>query len=137
MENDMGVCGKLHSATVELSRSAPIKQRLIKVFSILQEIEPADLPSALREQLAAIVSGLECVSPLPGESRVQATVRKMSAEQADMHAARVVDLFATVSAFVHSAQPRADAVAPSSVTAIRDRQESRQQSVPLLYAAEA
>jgi hypothetical protein len=135
----MGICGKLHTATVELSKSAPIKQRLVTVFSILKEIDPDELPGALREQLGAIVAGLESVRPLPGETGVQATVRKMSAEQADLLAARVVDLFATVSAFVHSAAAaRAEpAATTSSVTAIRDRQESRQQAVPLLYAAEA
>jgi hypothetical protein len=133
----MGICGKLHTATVELSKSAPIKQRLVTVFSILKQIDPGELPGALREQLAAIVAGLESVRPLPGETGVQATVRKMSTEQADLLAARVVDLFATVSAFVHSAPARAEPTATSSVTAIRERQESRQQAVPLLYAAEA
>lgn len=134
----MGICGKLHTATVELSKSAPIKQRLVTVFSILKQIDPAELPASLREQLGALVAGFECVRPLPGETSVQATVRKMSAEQADLLAARVVDLFATVSAFVHSAaSARAESTQPSSVTAIRDRQESRQQAVPLLYAAEA
>ena len=55
-------------------------------------MEGDDLPDAWREEFASICAELEMVRPLPGETAVQATVRKMSAEQADRCAARIVAL---------------------------------------------
>lgn len=134
-QQTMGACSKLHEATLELTKSSSIKQRLARAFSSLSDIEPTDLPSVLREQHAAILAALQAVKPLPGETAVQATVRKMSADEADDLAARIVELFATVSAIINvTTTTRGEG---GSVTALRERGDSRQQPVPLLYAAEA
>jgi hypothetical protein len=132
----MSACGKLHAATLELAKGTSLKHRLAVAFSKhLQEIEAADLPAALQEQFIAIRNGLEAVRPLPGESAVQATVRKMSAAQADVCAARIVDLFGEVARTTTlAALPRPTETAP--LNAYRDRAETLH-VVPLLYAAEA
>ena len=68
--------------------------------------------------------------PLPGETAVQATVRKMSPDQAEHFAARIVGLYADLLR------------APSSVTKLHQREDRREKHegaavVPLLFAAEA
>jgi hypothetical protein len=124
----------LHAATLELAKSAPIKQRLACAFSNhLRHVDAAQLPAALRCEFHDLVRGLEAVPPLPGESPVQATVRKMSAEDADLFAARIVVLFGEVA--------RSSALRPVEAEADELRRERYSDDalnvVPLLYAAEA
>ena len=86
---------KLQAATVELAKGTALKQRLAVAFSShLKELDPSELPLELRDECRAILEELESVRPLPGESAVQATVRKLSVEQADEVARRIVTLFA-------------------------------------------
>ncbi len=93
----MNAWGRLHAAMLELSKSAPLKQRLILTFSKhLTDFDAADLPGAMRVEWRAVLGAFEAVPPLRGESAVQATIRKMSNEQAEELAARVVALFALV-----------------------------------------
>jgi len=130
----MSAWGKLHAATLELAKSTPIKQRLVCAFSKhLRHIEPAQLPAALRCEFHDLLRGLEAVSPMPGETPVQATVRKMSSEDADLCAARIVVLFGEVA--------RASATPPFDAVAHEPRHEryadEANNVVPLLYAAEA
>jgi hypothetical protein len=123
--------GRLQAATLELTRSSSLKQRLIASFSMfLKELDADELPSDLRSTFALLAADLESVPPLPGETAVQATVRKMSAEQAETFAARIVDLYGALLR------------APSSVTKLQPRDEKREKQdggavVPLLFAAEA
>jgi len=89
----MPISNCLQQALVELVGNPSLKQRLIAAYSKhLKHVDGEDLPDAWREEFAAICAELEMVRPLPGESAVQATVRKMSAEQADRCAARIVAL---------------------------------------------
>ena len=133
----MSACGKLHAATLELAKGTSLKQRLAVAFSKhLREIEVAELPAALQEQFIAIRNGLEAVRPLPGESAVQATVRKMSAAQADIYAARIVDLFGEVARANSTLAALPRPAEPAPLNAYRDRAEALH-VVPLLYAAEA
>ena len=130
----MGAWGKLHAATLELAKAAPIKQRLACAFSKhLKFIEAAQLPPALRCEFHDLMRGLEAVPPLPGETPVQATVRKMSAEDADLVAARIVVLFGEVA--------RSGAQRPADTESNESRRERYSDDalnvVPLLYAAEA
>ncbi|MFO0335534.1 MAG: hypothetical protein ACK53C_11015 [Pseudomonadota bacterium] len=123
----MTAWSRLHAATLELVKSAPLKQRLASAFqNHLKGLEIQDLPPELRAEFAALAADLETVLPLPGETAVQATVRKMSAEQADRCAMRIVEL---AHDYVH---------APASVTRfpVRDRREEGNESVPRLFAAE-
>ena len=132
----MSACGKLHAATLELTKGTSLKQRLAVAFSKhLREIDASELPAALQEQFLEIRQGLESVRPLPGETAVQATVRKLSVDQANLVAARIVDLFGEVArATVVTSLPRAADSVPLS--AYRERSDTLH-VVPHLYAAEA
>lgn len=138
----MSACGKLHAATLELTKGTSLKHRLAVAFSKhLREIDASELPAALQEQFLEIRQGLESVRPLPGESAVQATVRKMSVEQANLAAARIVDLFGEVARATTvttvttvTTLPRAPEGVP--LNGYRERSETLH-VVPHLYAAEA
>jgi hypothetical protein len=84
----------LHSATLELVRSAPIKQRLIVAYRRhLALIQEDQLPSEARVSFARVMRNLAGVAPLRGEDAVTASVRKMSNQEADDCAALVVEIF--------------------------------------------
>jgi hypothetical protein len=120
--------GRLHAATLELVKSSPIKQRLALAFSnFLKDLDTDELPAELRSAFVALRSEFEVVKPMAGETAVQATVRKMSPDQAEGCACRVFELYADLLR------------APSSVTKLplRDKRDEGPQVVPLLFAAEA
>jgi hypothetical protein len=84
----------LHSATLELVRSTPIKQRLICAYrrhlaSVLQD----QLPSEVRASFSQLMGSFSSVQPLRGEDPVVATVRKMSSQEADDCATLIVEIF--------------------------------------------
>jgi hypothetical protein len=84
----------LHSAILELVRSTPIKQRLICVYRRhLSTLMVEQLPSEVRGTFAQVMQILGGVQPLRGEDAVVASVRKMSAQQADDCAALIVEIF--------------------------------------------
>jgi hypothetical protein len=84
----------LHSATLELVRSTPIKQRLINVYRRhLSRLAAEQLPSEVRSTFAEVMRVLAGVQPLRGEDAVAASVRKMSTQQADDCAALIVEIF--------------------------------------------
>ncbi len=131
----MSAWGKLHAATLELAKATPIKQRLTHAFSKhLKYIDATQLPQALRCELHDILRGLEAVAPLPGETPVQATVRKMSADDADLFATRIVVLFGEVARAAIPARPHEAASAEPRLDRFGDDAHN---VVPLLYAAEA
>jgi len=95
---------QLHAAALELAKSTPLKQRLLSTFTRhLTDLDPADLTPAIRPELRALLDAFESVPPLRGESSAQATIRKMSNEQAEELAARVITLFGQVA---RSSSPR-------------------------------
>jgi len=84
----------LHSATLELVRSTPIKQRLIIAYRRHLTLIVADqLPSETRGSFTEVMRILGGVQPLRGEDAVAASVRKMSIQQADDCAALIVEMF--------------------------------------------
>jgi hypothetical protein len=136
---------RLQAATVELTKGTALKQRLAVAFSShLKELDPSELPLGLREECRAILEGLECVPPLRGESAVQATVRKMSAEQADDIARRIVTLFAECAQATEPELHEAEVLDWKSHRDGRELAEGRfgeraavDAEVPQFYAAEA
>ena len=83
-----------HSATLELVRSTPIKQRLISAYRRhLAALVPEQLPSEARESFSQVMRSLQGVQPLRGEDAVAASVRKMSNTQADECASLIVEIF--------------------------------------------
>lgn len=82
-----------HKATLELAKSTALKQRLTDAFSRhLLDLPPAELPGALRADFESLHQRMTQVSPMRGETAVAATVRKMSLDEADRCAARIVAL---------------------------------------------
>ncbi len=82
-----------HKATLELAKSAALKQRLTDAFSRhLLDMPASEMPSALRGDFELLCKRMTSVSPLRGETAVAATVRKMSLDEADACAARIVAL---------------------------------------------
>ena len=136
---------KLQAATVELAKGTALKQRLAVAFSShLKELDPSELPLELRDECRAILDGLESVRPLRGESAVQATVRKMSAEQADEVARRIVTLFAELALVPETDLVDVDVLDWQAHREGREALDGRvgdradaKSGLPLRYAAEA
>jgi hypothetical protein len=88
---------QLEGAALSLARSGPIKDRLTDAYrNHLAYVKLEELPDALREEFRACHDALTRERPLRGEDAVRATVRKLSATQADELACSVVRLFAAV-----------------------------------------
>jgi hypothetical protein len=96
-----------HYATLELVRSAPIKQRLVSAYRRHLAALPEDqLPSELRASFGQIMRSLQGVQPMRGEDAVTASVRKMSNQEADECAALIVEIFGQMCRFnVITARP--------------------------------
>ncbi len=83
----------LHKATLELAKSTALKQRLTDAFARhLQDMPASDMPGELRADFESLCRRMTQVSPQRGESAVVATVRKMSLDEADGCATRIVAL---------------------------------------------
>jgi hypothetical protein len=90
----MSAWENLHSAILELVRSAPIKQRLIAAYRRhLTGVVEEQLPAEVRGSFAQVMRSLALVQPLRGEDAVAASVRKMSIQEADDCAALIVEVF--------------------------------------------
>ena len=98
-----------HFATLELVRSAPIKQRLISAYRRHLAALPEDqVPGEARETFSHVMRILQGVQPLRGEDAVAASVRKMSNSQADECASLIVEIFLMCRA--NAASSRANSV---------------------------
>jgi hypothetical protein len=88
------VYDRLESATLLLTRSGPIKDRLNAAWhQYLAGLDPDDIPREVRLQFLELCSFLQRERPLRGEDTVRATIRKMSNDEAEGHAARIVRMF--------------------------------------------
>jgi len=98
---------KFLTAVSIMAGNGHIKQRLIQSYEDnLQAIECDNLPLAARQPYADLRAMLQSVSPLNGEGAVRATVRKMSANDADVCARLMVQLLAEVIRHSGSEQKR-------------------------------
>jgi hypothetical protein len=87
----------LQRAVVRLSQEGSIKDRLADAYaSHLIDVDAEDLPESARDEFTALCEAMRRERPLPRESVIRASVRKMSNEEAGRHAALVVRLFATL-----------------------------------------
>lgn len=97
----------LQQATITLTQSGAIKDRLAEAYAAhLIQIDADDLPEQLRGDFTALCDAMRRERPLPRESAIRASVRKMSNEEALRHAAVVVKLFAGVARTSTGAVPR-------------------------------
>jgi metal-dependent amidase/aminoacylase/carboxypeptidase family protein len=134
----MNIHDAMQAAVRELVLNNHIKHRLISCYlKHLQHINEAELPTALRAELARIRLVLVAAEPLPGETNVQATVRKMSIDDAERLATDVVTLASDIAkgssqqlswsddsqALVTRTEPRARRLAGRKVTPMFALQE--------------
>jgi hypothetical protein len=95
------------AAVAVMAGSGHVKQRLIQAYEDnLQGIECDDLPLAARRPFDELSAMLQSVSPLNGEGAIRATVRKMSANDADRCGRIMVQLLAEVIRHSDSGQRR-------------------------------
>jgi len=88
------VYDRLESATLLLARSGAIKDRLNGAWrQCLANLETDDVPRELRLSFLELSSAMQRERPLRGEDAVRATIRKMSNEEAEGHAALIVRMF--------------------------------------------
>jgi hypothetical protein len=124
---------QLEGCLLSLARSGAIKDRLTDAFrNHLAQLDVTELPDPWRTDLCACRDALTRERPLRGEDAVRATVRKMSNEEAEAIAERLVRLFGAM-ALAARAEP-----APSASEALMTHKPLK--SVPQvisLYAAEA
>ena len=91
------VYDRLESATLLLTRSGAIKDRLDGAWrQHLANLETDDVPRELRLQFLDLASAMHREQPLRGEDAVRATIRKMSNEEAERHAAHIVRMFCRI-----------------------------------------
>jgi hypothetical protein len=87
----------LQHAAIRLSQDGSIKDRLADAYaSHLVEVDAEDLPDGVRHEFAALCAAMHRERPLPRESVIRASVRKMSNDEAGHYAALVVRVFATL-----------------------------------------
>lgn len=87
----------LQQATITLSQCGSIKDRLADAYAThLIQVDVEALPESLRDEFERLCQAMRRERPLPRESAIRASVRKMSNDEAARHAAVVVRLFAAV-----------------------------------------
>jgi hypothetical protein len=87
----------LQQATITLSQGGSIKDRLADAYAThLIQVDVEELPESLRDEFECLCQAMRREQPLPRESAIRASVRKMSNEEAARHAALVVRIFGAV-----------------------------------------
>ncbi|MET0291623.1 MAG: hypothetical protein ABW136_04605 [Steroidobacteraceae bacterium] len=115
---------RLQDAMVVLSQNGTVKDRLAQAWhGHLAGLDAGVLPDSLRAEFRGLCDALQRERPLPRENPALASVRKMSSDEANRHAAFVVRLYA--------AMARGDASAPPTRPVVR-----ASGSVVPLFAAE-
>jgi len=88
------VYDRLESATLLLTRSGAIKERLEGAWrQCLANVEADDVPREVRLQFLELTAQIQRERPLRGEDAVRATIRKMSNEEAERHSGVIVRMF--------------------------------------------
>jgi hypothetical protein len=84
----------------------PVKQRLANAYSgHLADLPDAELPAALRREFGELQAAMSRVAPVGSETRVRASVQKMSPGEAAGHAATIVKLYVELMNSVERAEP--------------------------------
>lgn len=87
----------LQQATITLTQGGSIKDRLADAYAThLIQVDVEDLPESLRDEFECLCQAMRRERPLPRETAIRASVRKMSNEEAARHATLVVRIFAAV-----------------------------------------
>lgn len=85
------------AATIILASAGPIKHRLVDAYRThLAGLDQDELPKEIREEFSSMSACMSCVRPLRGETVEQATVRKMSDNEASQLATRIVNMLGVI-----------------------------------------
>ena len=85
---------RFYAAVSVLAGHGHIKQRLVKAYEEnLAVIKDDDLPIAVKQSFADLRHMMSRVDPLKGEGPIRASVRKMSVEEVDECAHKIIDLY--------------------------------------------
>ncbi len=97
---------RFYAAVSVLAGHGYIKQRLVKAYEEnLAVIEAEDLPIAVKQSFADLRHMMSRVdSVVKREGRIRASVRKMSVEEADECAHKIIDLYADMIRYSDNAQ---------------------------------
>ena len=91
----------------------PVKQRLANAYSLhLAELAEAELPAALQRDFSDLKAAVSRVAPAGSESRIRASVQKMSPAEAAAHAATILKLYVALAGEVERAEPLKVVTAP-------------------------
>jgi len=83
------------SAVRVLSGDGPIKQRLLSAYrEHLEDLNEDDLPDSIRQKFGSLRQALTAVGPANGETAVHASVRKMSAVDAQRYTTSILLMLA-------------------------------------------
>ena len=106
-------------AVQTLVGDGPVKQRLATAYSeYLADLTENELPGALRCAFGELQAAMTRIAPVGKETRVRASVQKMSPAEASGHAFTIVKLYAELSSTLERAEPL-KVVAPPSRKAPR------------------
>ena len=96
---------RFYAAVSVLAGHGYIKQRLVKAYEEnLAVIEDEDLPIAVKQSFADLRHLMSRVDPVKGEGSIRASVRKMSVEEADECAHKIIDLYRDMLRYSGNAQ---------------------------------
>ncbi len=97
---------RFYAAVSVLAGRGRIKQRLVKAYEEnLAVIEDEDLPIAVKQSFADLRHMMSRVDPvMKREGRIRASVRKMSAGEADECAHKMIDLYRDMIRYSDNAQ---------------------------------
>jgi hypothetical protein len=80
-----------------LASAGPIKHRLAEAYRTqLADLDQDDLPKEIREEFSSLSTCMSCVRPMRGETAIQATVRKMSDQEAGGVAMRIISMLGVI-----------------------------------------
>lgn len=123
----------LQVATLKLTQGGSLKDRLVEAYaSHLFQLDAELLPCELRVEFEAMHEAMKREQPLPRESIVRASVRKMSVEEVARHAAFVVKLFGEMARGI---SVQAEAASPATTSRRKSRQAMHSPIINL-FAAE-
>jgi hypothetical protein len=89
-----------------LIADGPVKQRLANAYAQhLADLADADLPAALRREFGELQAAMNRMAPAGSETRVRASVQKMSPAEATGHAATIVKLYVELLNGAERAEP--------------------------------
>lgn len=97
---------RFEAAVHFLVSDGPVKQRLTQAYSEhLESLEDHELPVSVRNAVSDLHEALHRVAPMGKETRVKASVQKMSAAEATQHAEAIVRIYSAILTQVDRPEP--------------------------------